>query len=55
MNGFGFSALLIGSLGRHRVPGLDEDLARREAGLRRLGLALAVQLLLFVGLTLAVR
>ncbi|MCB4822661.1 hypothetical protein [Roseicella aerolata] len=55
MHGFGFSALLVGMLGRHRVPGLDEDLARRDAALRRLGLLAGVNLVLFVALTLAVR
>jgi hypothetical protein len=54
MNGFGFSALLVGMLGRHPVPGLDEDLARRDAAVLRLALLLGVQLLLFLGLTLAV-
>ena len=55
MNGFGFSALLVGMLRRHPVPGLDEDLARRDAALRRLGVVAAIELLLFLGLTLAVR
>ncbi len=55
MNGFGFSALLVGRLGRHPVPGLDEDLARRDAAVRRLGVLAGLQLLLFLGLTLAVR
>ena len=55
MNGFGVSALLIGALRRPPVPGLDEDLGRRDALVRRVALMLGVQLLLFLGLTLAVR
>ncbi|WP_165943630.1 hypothetical protein [Roseicella aquatilis] len=52
MNGFGFSALLVGMLGRHPVPGLDEDLARRDAALLRLGVLAGMNLVLFVVLTL---
>lgn len=55
MGGFGFSALLVGMLRRHPVPGLDEDLARRDAALLRLGVLAGLNLLLFLGLTLAVR
>jgi hypothetical protein len=55
MNGFGFSALLVGMLGRHPVPGLDEDLARRDAALLRFGVLAGLNLLLFVGLTLVAR
>jgi hypothetical protein len=55
VNGFGFSALLVGMLGRHPVPGLDEDLSRRDAALRRLGMLAGVQLVLFVVLTLLAR
>ncbi|WP_158292293.1 hypothetical protein [Paracraurococcus ruber] len=55
MNSFGFSALLVGMLGRHPVPGLDEDLARRDTAIRRLGVLAGVNLLLFLALTLAVR
>jgi hypothetical protein len=55
VNGLDFSALLVGMLRRHPVPGLDEDLARRDAALRRLAALLGVQLVLFLGLTLAVR
>lgn len=55
MNGFGFSALLVGMLGRRRVPGLDEDLARRDAAVRRLGWVAAAELLLLLGLTWVVR
>lgn len=52
MNGFGFSALLLGTLRRHRVPGLDEDLDRRDAALLRLGVLAGLNLVLFVALTL---
>ncbi len=55
MNGLTVAALLIGRLRPPPVPGLDEDLARRDAAVRRLGWLLAVQLALFLALTLAVR
>ncbi len=55
MNGFGFSALLIGMLRRQPIPGLDEDLARRGAGIARFGWAALLQLLLFLGLALLSR
>lgn len=55
MSGFGVSALLVGMLRRHPVPGLDEDIGRRDATLLRLSLALGAELLLFLALTLAVR
>ena len=55
MNGLGFSALLVGMLRRPPVPGLDGDPARRDAALLRLAALLGLQLLLFLGLTLAVR
>ncbi len=55
MNGLSVSALLIGRLRRPPVPGLDEDLSRRDRALARLGWLLAVQLVLFLGLTWAVR
>ena len=54
MSGFGFSALLVGMLRQHPVPGLDEDIGRRDATLLRLGWILGVQLLLFLGLTVVV-
>jgi hypothetical protein len=55
MNGLGVSALLIARLrGRHPVPGIDEDIARRDAAVLRFALMLAVQLVLLVGLTVAV-
>ena len=55
MNGFGVSALLLGALRRHKVPGLDEDIGRRDAALRRLAVMLGLQLALFLAVTLAVR
>lgn len=55
MNGLGISALLVARLrGRERVPGIDEDIARRDAAVLRFALMLGVQLALFLGLTLAV-
>jgi hypothetical protein len=53
MNGLGFSAMLVGWLRGHRVPGLDEDIARRDAAVFRLAVLLGLQLALFFGLTLA--
>jgi hypothetical protein len=55
MSGFGFSALLVGMLRRHPIPGLDEDLARRDAALRRLGLLASLHLALLLALTLTAR
>lgn len=55
MNGFGVSALLVGALRRHKVPGLDEDIGRRDAALRRLAVLLVIQLALYLAVTLAVR
>lgn len=52
MNGLSAAALLIGHLRRPPVPGLDEDLARRDAAVQRLALMLLLQLALFLGLTL---
>ena len=54
MSGLGFSALLLGRLRRRAVPGLDEDLGRRDAALSRLGWLLGLELLLFLGLTVVV-
>jgi hypothetical protein len=55
VNGLSVSALLIGRLRRPPVPGIDEDLSRRDAALARLGWLLAVQLGLFLGLSWVVR
>jgi hypothetical protein len=55
VNGFGVSALLIGALRHHKVPGLDEDIGCRDAALRRLAVMLGAQLALFLAVTLAVR
>jgi hypothetical protein len=55
VNGLGLSALLIARLRGHAVPGLDEDLARRDAALRRLAWVLGLELALFLGLTAATR
>jgi hypothetical protein len=55
VNGLSASALLIGWLRRPPVPGLDEDLARRDAALLRLAVVLGAELLLFLALTVAVR
>ncbi len=55
MNGLSVAALLIGRLRRPPVPGLDEDLSRRDAALARLGWLLAVQLALLLVLSWAVR
>ena len=55
MNGFGVSALMLGAMRRHKVPGLDEDIGRRDAAVRRLGVLLGVQLVLFLAVTIAVR
>jgi len=52
MNGLSAAALLIGHLRPPPVPGLHEDLARRDAAVQRLALMLVVQLALFLGLTL---
>ncbi|MBY0329772.1 MAG: hypothetical protein K2X49_03765 [Acetobacteraceae bacterium] len=53
MNGLGVSALLLARLrGRQRVPGIDEDIGRRDAVVLRFALMLGVQLVLFLGLTL---
>jgi hypothetical protein len=55
VNGLGVSALLLAWMrGRQSVPGIDEDIARRDRVVLRFGLMLAVQLLLYLGLTLAV-
>lgn len=55
MNGLGVSALLLAWLrGRQRVPGIDEDIGRRDAVVLRFALMLGVQLVLFLGLTLVV-
>lgn len=55
MNGLSASALLLARLRRrHKVPGIDEDIGRRDAALLRFALLLAVQLVLFLGLTLVV-
>ena len=55
MNGLGVSAMLLAWLrGRERVPGIDEDIARRDRVVLRFGLMLAVQLLLYLGLTVVV-
>jgi len=55
VNGFGVSALMLGAMRRHKVPGLDEDIGRRDAAVRRLGVLLGVQLVLFLAVTIAVR
>jgi hypothetical protein len=55
VNGLGFSVLLVGMLRRHPTPGLDEDLARRDAALLRLAVLAGAQLVLLLVLTLAVR
>jgi hypothetical protein len=55
VNGLGFSALLIGMLRRPKVPGLDEDLARRDSALLRLALLLGLELALLIWLTVTVR
>jgi hypothetical protein len=55
MNGFGISALMLGAMRRHKVPGLDEDIGRRDAALRRLAVLLGIQLALFLAVTVAVR
>jgi len=54
MQGLSLSALLVGWLHGHRLPGLDEDWAQRDALLLRLGVILLAQLVLFVGLTAVV-
>jgi hypothetical protein len=54
VNGLGVSALLLAWLReRERVPGIDEEIGRCDAAVLRLGLMLAVQLLLYLGLTFA--
>lgn len=54
MNGLGVSALLLAWLrGRQRIPGIDEDIARRDAVVLRFALMLALQFVLFLGVTLA--
>lgn len=55
MNGFGISALMLGAMRRHKVPGLDEDIGRRDAALRRLAVLLGMQLALFLAVTIAIR
>jgi hypothetical protein len=55
MHTFGFSALLLGMLRRHRIPGIDDDIARRDEAVRRLGGLLCIQLLLLVVLSVVVR
>jgi hypothetical protein len=55
VNGLSAAALIVARLRPPPVPGLDEDLARRDAAVLRLGCVLAVQLVLFVVLTLVVR
>ncbi|WP_165982571.1 hypothetical protein [Dankookia rubra] len=55
MSGFGLSALMLGAMRRHKVPGLDEDIGRRDAALRRLAVLLGVQLVLFLAVTVAIR
>jgi hypothetical protein len=55
VNGLSAAALIVARLRPPPVPGLSEDLARRDAALLRLGCALSVQLVLFIALTLAVR
>jgi hypothetical protein len=54
MNAFGFSALLVGWLCGHPVPGVDEDWSRTEARVMRLAVVLLAQLALFLGLTVVV-
>lgn len=54
MNGLGVSAMLLAWLrGRERVPGIDEDIGRRDAVVLRFALMLVLQLALFLGVTLA--
>jgi hypothetical protein len=53
VNGLGFSALLLGMLGRR--PGLDHDPARHEAALRRLAVMLGLNLALILAAMLAQR
>ena len=46
---------VLGAMRRHKVPGLDEDIGRRDAALRRLAVLLGIQLALYLAVTLAVR
>ncbi|WP_170985086.1 hypothetical protein [Roseomonas sp. AR75] len=55
MSGLSAAALIVARLRPPPVPGLDEDLAHRDWAVTRLGCVLAIQLVLFVVLTLAVR
>jgi hypothetical protein len=55
VNGLSAAALIVARLRPPPVPGLDEDLARRDAAVLRLGCVLALQLALFVTLTWVVR
>jgi hypothetical protein len=55
VNGLSAAALVCARLRRPPVPGLDEDLSRRDAAVLRLGWMLALQLVLFLALTWAVQ
>jgi hypothetical protein len=54
MSGLGFAALLIGRLLPPDRRRMERALERQDATLLRLGLVLAVELVLFAGLTLLV-